>query len=72
MWRPYPVPYTLNTILFLWRLLMRAAVYKGNQRLSVEEIPTPSPGPGQVLVLGDLPVDMEEDLEQNDLVLCET
>ncbi len=30
--------------------MMRAAVYQGNQRLSVEEIPTPSPGPGQVLV----------------------
>ena len=29
---------------------MRAAVYKGNQRFEVEEIPTPSPGPGQVLV----------------------
>ena len=29
---------------------MRAAVYKGNQRLAVEEIPTPDPGPGQVLV----------------------
>ena len=29
---------------------MRAAVYKGNQQLSVEEIPTPEPGPGQVLV----------------------
>ena len=29
---------------------MRAAVYKGNQRFEVEEIPTPSPGPGQILV----------------------
>ena len=29
---------------------MRAAVYKGNQRLSVEEVPTPSAGPGQVVV----------------------
>ena len=29
---------------------MRAAVYKGNQRLEVEEIPTPEPGAGQVLV----------------------
>ena len=28
---------------------MKAAVYKGNQRLNVEEIPTPSAGPGQVL-----------------------
>ena len=29
---------------------MKAAVYKGNQRFSVEEIPTPTPGPAQVLV----------------------
>lgn len=29
---------------------MKAAVYKGKQRFSVEEIPTPEPGPGQVLV----------------------
>ena len=29
---------------------MKAAVYKGNQQLSVEEIPTPEPGPGQVLI----------------------
>lgn len=29
---------------------MRAAVYKGRRRLQVEEIPTPEPGPGQVLV----------------------
>ncbi len=29
---------------------MRAAVYKGDQRLSVEEVPTPSAGPGQVVV----------------------
>ena len=29
---------------------MRAAVYKGNQRLEVEEIPTPIPGPGEVLL----------------------
>jgi (R,R)-butanediol dehydrogenase/meso-butanediol dehydrogenase/diacetyl reductase len=29
---------------------MKAAVYKGNQKLSVEEVPTPTPGPGQVLV----------------------
>lgn len=29
---------------------MKAAVYKGKQRLAVEEIPTPEPGPGQVLV----------------------
>ena len=29
---------------------MKAAVYKGNQRLSVEEVPTPSAGPGQVVV----------------------
>ena len=29
---------------------MKAAVYKGKQRFEVEEIPTPSPGPGQVLV----------------------
>ena len=29
---------------------MRAAVYKGNQTLVVEEVPTPAPGPGQVVV----------------------
>ena len=29
---------------------MRAAVYKGNQKLVVEEVPTPAPGPGQVVV----------------------
>ena len=29
---------------------MKAAVYKGNQRLEVEEISTPTPGPGQVLM----------------------
>ena len=29
---------------------MKAAVYKGKQQLEVEEIPTPEPGPGQVLV----------------------
>ena len=29
---------------------MKAAVYKGNQKLSVEEVPTPTPGPGQVLI----------------------
>ena len=29
---------------------MKAAVYKGNQRLSVEEVPTPSAGPGQVVI----------------------
>ena len=29
---------------------MKAAVYKGKQTLVVEEIPTPEPGPGQVLV----------------------
>ena len=29
---------------------MKAAVYKGKQRFSVEEVPTPEPGPGQVLV----------------------
>ena len=29
---------------------MKAAVYKGKQTLSVEEIPTPEPGPGEVLV----------------------
>ena len=29
---------------------MKAAVYKGKQRFSVEEVPTPKPGPGQVLV----------------------
>ena len=29
---------------------MRAAVYKGKQRLEIEEVPTPTPGPGQVLL----------------------
>ncbi len=29
---------------------MKAAVYEGNQRFDVREIPTPEPGPGQVLV----------------------
>jgi len=29
---------------------MKAAVYKGEQRLVVEEVPTPSVGPGQVLI----------------------
>ncbi len=29
---------------------MKAAVYKGKQRFEIEEIPTPSPGPNQVLV----------------------
>ncbi|MDA1258976.1 MAG: zinc-binding dehydrogenase [Chloroflexi bacterium] len=29
---------------------MKAAVYKGKQRFEVEEIPTPSPGPNQLLV----------------------
>lgn len=29
---------------------MKAAVYRGKQRLVVEEVPTPHPGPGQVLV----------------------
>ena len=29
---------------------MKAAVYKGRQQLSIEEIPTPEPGPGQVLI----------------------
>ena len=29
---------------------MKAAVYKGNQRFEVEDIPTPVPGPGQVLI----------------------
>ena len=29
---------------------MKAAVYKGNQQFNVEEIPTPTPGPGEVLV----------------------
>jgi (R,R)-butanediol dehydrogenase/meso-butanediol dehydrogenase/diacetyl reductase len=29
---------------------MRAAVYRGNNRISVDSLPTPRPGPGQVLV----------------------
>ena len=29
---------------------MKAAVYKGSQRLEIEELPTPKPGSGQVLV----------------------
>lgn len=29
---------------------MKAAVYKGGQRFEIEEIPTPSPGPSQLLV----------------------
>lgn len=29
---------------------MRAAVYRGNRKFGVDEIPTPKPGPGQVLV----------------------
>jgi threonine dehydrogenase-like Zn-dependent dehydrogenase len=29
---------------------MKAAVYRGKQTLSVEDVPTPEPGPGQVLV----------------------
>ena len=29
---------------------MKAAVYKGEQRLEVEEVPTPTAGPGQVLI----------------------
>jgi threonine dehydrogenase-like Zn-dependent dehydrogenase len=29
---------------------MKAAVYRGNQRLEIEDIPKPEPGPGQVLV----------------------
>ena len=29
---------------------MRAAVYKGEQVLQVEEIPDPVPGPGQVVI----------------------
>ena len=29
---------------------MKAVVYKGNRRFSVEELPTPVPGPGQVLI----------------------
>ena len=29
---------------------MKAAVYKGQQQFSIEEVATPSPGPGQVLV----------------------
>lgn len=29
---------------------MKAAVYKGKQHLSIENVPTPTPGPGQVLV----------------------
>ena len=29
---------------------MKAAVYRGKQTLSVEDVPTPEPGPGQVRV----------------------
>ncbi len=29
---------------------MKAAVYKGNKQFGIEEIPTPTPGPGQVLI----------------------
>ena len=29
---------------------MKAAVYKGNKRFEIEDIPTPEPGPGQVLL----------------------
>ena len=29
---------------------MKAAVYQGKQRFSIEDVPTPSPGPGQVLI----------------------
>ena len=29
---------------------MKAAVYKGHQRFEIEEVPTPTPGPAQVLV----------------------
>ena len=29
---------------------MRAAVYKGGKRFAIEEIPDPTPGPGQVVV----------------------
>ena len=29
---------------------MKAAIYKGKQQLRIEQIPTPEPGPGQVLV----------------------
>ena len=29
---------------------MRAAVYRGKQRIEVEEIPTPEPGPGEIVV----------------------
>ena len=29
---------------------MKAAVYKGNRRFQVEDLPTPTPGPGQVLI----------------------
>ena len=29
---------------------MKAAVYKGRQRLEVEELDTPKPGPGQILL----------------------
>ncbi len=33
--------------------LMRAALYRGSPRLSVEEIPRPAPGPGELLVKVD-------------------
>ena len=29
---------------------MKAAVYQGNQKLVIEELPVPEPGPGEVLV----------------------
>ena len=29
---------------------MRAAVYKGQQKFEIEEIPTPEPGPNQILM----------------------
>ena len=29
---------------------MKAAVYQGNQKFVIEELPVPEPGPGEVLV----------------------
>ena len=29
---------------------MKAAVYQGNQKLVIEELPVPEPGPGEILV----------------------